>query len=145
MIGPEDLPSVNAALNATSALLLTVGFAAIRRYRVRLHAACMLSALGVSAVFLACYLYYHLVVRKGEPTPFTGEGWVRPAYFALLLSHTVLAGAVPALALYTAYQALRGRFDRHRRVARWTLPLWWYVSVTGVMVYWMLYHLFAAG
>jgi uncharacterized membrane protein YozB (DUF420 family) len=139
---PESLPSVNAALNASSALLLTLGYVAIRRRAVALHKTCMLSALAVSALFLACYLYYHFVVRNGRPTPFTGDGWIRPVYFALLLSHTALAIVVAPLALYTALQGLRGRLARHVKVARWTLPIWLYVSITGVMVYGMLYHLY---
>jgi uncharacterized membrane protein YozB (DUF420 family) len=145
MITLEDLPSVNAALNGASACLLTLGYAAVRRRSLRLHAACMLTALGLSVVFLASYLYFHLVLRHGEPTRFSGEGWVRRVYFTVLLSHTVLAAAVPPLALATIYQALRSRFARHVRLARWTLPIWLYVSVTGVLVYWMLYHLFAPG
>jgi putative membrane protein len=144
-MNPDDLPSVNATLNAASALLLTVGFAAIRRRRVGLHKTCMLLALGFSAVFLTSYLYYHLIVRHGQSTPFTGEGSIRTLYFAVLLSHTVLAAVVAPLALFVAYQALRGNFPRHVRVARWTLPLWWYVSVTGVLVYWMLYRLYPPG
>jgi uncharacterized membrane protein YozB (DUF420 family) len=142
VIGPQDLPSLNAALNGTSAVLLVAGYAAIRRRAIAIHKACMLGALAVSIVFLACYLYYHLVVRKGEPTRFTAEGWVRPLYFTLLASHTVLAALVAPLALVTAYQGLRLRYKRHVKIARWTLPIWLYVSVTGVVVYWMLYHLY---
>jgi uncharacterized membrane protein YozB (DUF420 family) len=145
MIAPEDLPSLNAVLNAASACLLTVGYAAVRRRWLQLHAACMLSALCVSVVFLASYLYYHLVVRQGEPTHFSGDGWIRRVYLAVLVSHMVLAAVVPPLALVTIYHALRGRLLRHVRLARWTLPIWLYVSVTGVIVYWMLYHLFAPG
>jgi uncharacterized membrane protein YozB (DUF420 family) len=144
-MSPEDLPSVNAALNGASALLLTAGYLAIRRRRVRLHATCVLAALAVSAVFLASYLYYHFAVRGGRPTAFTGHGWVRPLYFAVLLSHTSLAVVVAPLAVYTAVQGLRGRLARHVRVARWTLPVWLYVSVTGVAVYCMLYRLYPAG
>jgi protein SCO1/2/putative membrane protein len=140
LVWQNRLPAVNAVLNALSALILSVGYLAIRRRRVALHKACMLAALGVSALFLTCYLYYHFVVRNGEPTAFTGSGWVRPVYFAVLLSHTVLAAAVAPLALFTAYQGLRDHLTRHVRVARWTLPIWLYVSVTGVVVYWMLYH-----
>jgi uncharacterized membrane protein YozB (DUF420 family) len=142
VIGPQDLPSLNAALNGASAVLLVAGYAAIRRRAIAIHKACMLGALAVSIVFLACYLYYHLVVRKGEPTRFTAEGWVRPLYFTLLASHTVLAALVAPLALVTAYQGLRRRYKRHVKIARWTLPIWLYVSVTGVVVYWMLYHLY---
>src|SRR5262249_29065682 len=107
MIASEDLPSVNAFLNGTSAALLSVGYLAIRRRRVRVHAACMLAALGVSALFLVSYLYYHFAIRFGQPTRFSGEGWVRPVYFAVLLTHSVLAAVVAPMALFTAYQALR--------------------------------------
>jgi hypothetical protein len=93
----------------------------------------------------ASYLYYHFVVRHGQPTAFLGEGWIRPVYFAVLLSHTTLAAVVPVLALMTIYRALRSQFVRHVRLARWTLPIWLYVSVTGVAVYWMLYRLYAPG
>ena len=142
MIGPEDLPTVNAVLNATSAVLLTAGYVAIRRRRVAAHKFCMLTALGVSVAFLASYLYYHLVVKGGEPTRFTGEGCVRGAYLAILGTHTVLAAVAAPLAVATAYLGLRGRLARHVRLARWTLPIWLYVSVTGVVVYTMLYHLY---
>jgi uncharacterized membrane protein YozB (DUF420 family) len=141
-VKPDDLPSLNACLNAASALLLLAGFVAIKRGKVRFHLCCMLTALGVSTVFLASYLYYHFAVRGGAPTRFEGQGWVRSVYFAILLTHTVLAATVAPLALSTAYLGLRGRLDRHRRIARWTLPIWLYVSVTGVVVYWMLYRLY---
>ncbi len=139
---PNQLPAVNAILNGLSALMLSVGYLAVRRRRITLHKTCMLVALAVSTLFLASYLYYHIVVKKGEPTPFTATGWIRPVYFAVLLSHTLLAVVVAPLALFTAYQGLRNRLERHVRVARWTWPLWLYVSVTGVVVYWMLYHLY---
>jgi len=142
MIQPGDLPSVNAALNATCAFLLVLGYKAIRRRAVAMHKTCMLAALAVSAVFLTSYLYYHFAVKGGEPTAFTGEGWIRPVYFSLLLSHTVLAAVVAPLALAVAYLGLRNRLQRHTRLARWTLPLWLYVSITGVVVYLMLYHLY---
>jgi len=141
-MNPEDLPALNAALNATSAILLALGYSAIRRHAIVFHKTCMLSALAVSAVFLASYLYYHFVVKNGQPTPFSGEGWVRPVYFTLLWSHMLLATAMAPLALYTAYLGLCGRLKRHVRIARWTLPIWLYVSVTGVVVYMMLYHLY---
>lgn len=144
MIGPEDLPGVNATLNGTCALLLVVGYLAIRSQWIRFHKLCMLLALAVSAAFLACYLYYHFAVKHGQPTPFLGAGWVRHVYFAVLLSHTLLAVLVAPLAIYTAYLGLRDRLSRHVPVARWTLPIWLYVSVTGVVVYWMLYHLYPA-
>jgi protein SCO1/2/putative membrane protein len=142
MAQPVWLPAVNAVLNGTCAVLLVAGFLAIRRRRVTLHVVCMLIALGVSAVFLASYLYYHFVVLDGRPTGFRGEGFIRPVYFTILLSHTVLAAVVTPLALVTVYLGLRGRLTRHTRLARWTLPLWLYVSVTGVVVYLMLYHLY---
>jgi uncharacterized membrane protein YozB (DUF420 family) len=141
-MGPGDWPSFNAALNGTCAILLVAGYAAIRTGQVVVHKACMLAALGVSAVFLASYLYYHIAIRGGEPTRFTGPPEIRLVYLAILLSHTVLAALVAPLALYTAWRGLSGKIDRHVRVARWTLPIWLYVSITGVVVYWMLYHLY---
>jgi protein SCO1/2 len=138
----QNLPAVNAALNALSAALLLLGYAAIRRREIALHKACMLSALGVSILFLACYLYYHLIVRHGQPTHFSGTGAARAVYFTILISHTLLAMATAPLALFTAYQGLRNNLARHVRVAQWTLPIWLYVSITGVIVYWMLYHLY---
>ncbi|MBZ5543747.1 MAG: DUF420 domain-containing protein [Acidobacteriia bacterium] len=134
----SDLPTVDAALNATSAVLLTLGFILIRRGKVRAHKACMLSAVGTSTLFLACYLTYHYFHGT---TRFLGQGLVRPLYFSILISHTVFAVVIVPLVLTTLYRALRGRFELHRRIARWTLPAWLYVSVTGVVVYWMLYHL----
>ena len=134
----SDLPTVDAALNATSAVLLTLGFIFIRRGNVRAHKACMLSAVGTSTLFLACYLTYHYFHGT---TRFLGQGLVRPLYFSILISHTVFAVVIVPLVLTTLYRALRGRFELHRRIARWTLPAWLYVSVTGVVVYWMLYHL----
>ncbi|MBI3458486.1 MAG: DUF420 domain-containing protein [Candidatus Rokubacteria bacterium] len=132
------LPAVNAFLNGTSAILLTVGFLCIRRKNVAAHRASMLSAFGVSALFLVSYLVYHY---QAGSVPFQGRGWIRPVYFTLLLSHIVLAALIVPLALLTIHRAWTERFDRHRRIARWTLPIWLYVSVTGVLVYWMLYHL----
>jgi len=131
------LPTVNACLNATSAVLLVSGFAAIRRKNVTAHRRFMLAALACSTLFLVSYVVYHVQVGSMK---FTGEGWVRPVYFTILISHTVLAVAVVPLAIVTLVRALRERFDRHRRIARITLPVWLYVSVTGVVVYWMLYH-----
>jgi uncharacterized membrane protein YozB (DUF420 family) len=141
MIQGEDLPGVNAVLNASSAVLLVAGYLAIRNRSVRVHKICMLSALGVSAVFLGCYLYYHFVVKDGRPTPFTGEGWIRWTYFAILLTHTILAITVAPLAITTAYFGLSNRLARHVSLARWALPIWLYVSITGVVVYWMLYRM----
>jgi uncharacterized membrane protein YozB (DUF420 family)/cytochrome oxidase Cu insertion factor (SCO1/SenC/PrrC family) len=143
----QDLPAFNALLNAASAALLVAGYAAVRRRRLRLHATCMLSALAVSALFLTSYLYYHLVIKGGRPTSFEDEAlgapdWVRHLYLAVLATHTVLAVFVALLAPLTAYLGLRGRLRGHVRLARWTLPVWLYVSVTGVAVYWMLYRLY---
>ncbi len=140
--GKYYLPAVNAVLNALCGVLLIAGYLAIRRRHEALHKVCMLMALGVSIVFLASYLYYHFSVLNGQPTRFQGEGWARPVYFAILLSHTVLAAAVAPLAIYVTVQGLRDQRPRHVKVARWTLPIWLYVSVTGVVVYVMLYHLY---
>lgn len=139
MLSVYDLPALNAALNSASALLLAGGYLFIRRRNVPAHRACMLAAFGVSVLFLISYLTYHYQVGS---VPFGGRGWVRPVYFAILLTHTVLAAAIVPLALITLYRALKERFDRHRRIARWTLPLWLYVSVTGVVVYLMLYRIY---
>ena len=144
---PWDAPTINAVLNGTSAVLLTLGYVAIRRRRVAFHKTCMLTALGVSTLFLALYLYYHLVERHGEPTRFSERApgapvWVGYVYQGVLWTHTPLAVLATPLALYTAYLGLRNRLARHVRVARWTLPIWLYVSVTGVIVYWMLYRLY---
>lgn len=134
----RDLPALNALLNATSALLLVVGWLLIRAGRRQAHRRVMLGALAVSAAFLASYLVYHFQVGSVR---FQGTGAARTLYFAILISHTLLAAAVPILALVTLSRALRRRFDRHRAIARWTLPIWLYVSVTGVVVYWMLYRM----
>jgi len=133
------LPTVDAALNTASALLLILGFVFIRRKNVPAHKACMLSAFATSSLFLVCYLTYHYY---HDTTRFPGRGAIRSLYLALLGSHTVLAAVIVPLVLATLYRAWRERFDQHRRLARWTLPLWLYVSVTGVAVYWMLYHLY---
>ena len=131
-------PAFNAALNATCSALLIAGFIFIRRKNALAHRACMVRAFWVSVVFLISYLAYH--ARHGA-TRFPGTGAVRTAYLILLASHTLLAAAIPPLALRTLYLAARGRFQDHRRIARWTFPLWLYVSVTGVVVYWMLYQI----
>jgi len=132
------LPHVNATLNATSAVLLVAGFGLIRRRRISAHRACMISALACSALFLVSYLIYHYQVGSVR---FQGSGALRVVYLSILASHSLLAAAVPFLALVTLWRALRGEFERHATIARWTLPIWLYVSVTGVVVYWMLYHL----
>ncbi len=129
-------PLLHAWLNAISALLLTVGFIFVRKKMVAAHLTCMLLATLASLVFLTSYLYYHHHVGS---MPFRGEGWVRTLYFTILLSHTVLAAVVPPLAAALLVLAARGRFGRHKRIARWTLPMWLYVSTTGVVIYLMLY------
>ena len=131
------LPSLNAGLNATSALLIILGFVFIRQGAWTGHALCMCSALGTSTLFLISYLTYHYFHGA---TPFPGQGWVRPLYFTILISHTVLAAAVPPLAITTLIPALRSRFERHVKIARVTFPIWLYVSFTGVVIYWMLYR-----
>jgi uncharacterized membrane protein YozB (DUF420 family) len=132
------LPSLNALLNALVATLLLRGRWLVRRGRIAEHRRAMLAAFGGSVLFLASYLYYHSQVGSVR---FPGTGAARVFYLAVLASHSALAAAVPVLALVTLSRALRGRFDRHRRIARWTLPIWLYVSVTGVVVYWMLYRM----
>lgn len=132
------LPTLNACLNATSAVLVLCGFHAIRRGRIRRHTALMLSATATSALFLVSYLTYHAIHGS---TPYQGTGFGRTAYFAILISHSVLAALVVPLVLRTLYLAWRRRWESHRRWARWTLPIWLYVSVTGVVVYLMLYGL----
>jgi uncharacterized membrane protein YozB (DUF420 family) len=134
-------PALNATLNGASAVLIVTGRSLIKRKKVALHRACMLAAVVTSAAFLACYLYYHAHVGSVH---FPGQGWVRPVYFTILISHTILAGAVPILVVLSLTLALRQRFERHRRIARWTYPIWLYVSVTGVVVYLMLYQIYGA-
>jgi putative membrane protein len=134
-----DLPTLNALLNASSAVLLLIGHRFIRRGNQQTHKKFMLSALAVSAAFLVSYLVYHY--HHGA-TSFTGEGIVRLIYFSILISHTILAMAVVPLALITLARGLKGQFDKHTKIARWTYPIWLYVSVTGVMIYIMLYHLY---
>ncbi|HSG82743.1 MAG TPA: DUF420 domain-containing protein [Gemmatimonadota bacterium] len=137
MISVSDLPTVNALLNATSAIVLVAGFTAIKTRRKNLHRGLMLSAVGVSTLFLASYLYYH---SQAGATRFTGQGWIRPVYFTILTTHTILAMIIVPLVIATLYLALRQRFPVHRRIARFTLPVWLYVSVTGILVYLMLYQ-----
>jgi uncharacterized membrane protein YozB (DUF420 family) len=133
------LPAVNASLNALSTVLLTTGFLFIRRRAIPQHRACMLSALATSVLFLTSYLVYHAKVGS---VPFPGQGPARTLYFTILVTHVVLAATIVPLALVTLSRALAGRFDKHRRIARWTLPIWLYVSVTGVVIYVMLYKLY---
>jgi len=134
-----SLPAINAFLNGLSAVLLLTGYTFIRRGKVPYHRACMVSAFISSSIFLASYLYFHFhagLVR------FSGQGLVRPLYFTLLTTHTILAIVIVPLVLITLYRALTKQFVRHRAIARWTYPLWMYVSVTGVIIYWMLYRLY---
>jgi uncharacterized membrane protein YozB (DUF420 family) len=131
--------ALNAFLNGTSAVLLACGYAAIRNGKVQIHKRFMISAFAVSTVFLLSYLLYHY--RVGH-VPFHGQGWIRPVYFVLLTSHTILAIVIVPLILITLRRALLERFDKHRIIARWTLPLWFYVCVTGVIVYLMVYQIY---
>jgi len=133
----HDLPAVNATLNAISAVLLVTAYVLIRRGRIDLHKRVMLAAFATSSLFLVCYLVYHAQVGSVR---FTRQGFVRPLYFTILITHVTLAALVLPLAIVTLTRALRERFDRHRAIARWTLPIWLYVSVTGVLVYVLLYQ-----
>lgn len=135
----SDFPALNASLNSIATVLIASGWWFIRHERKRAHIICMVAALCVSTAFLACYLYYHAHVGSVK---FTSQGIVRPIYFAILLSHLVLAMVIVPLVAMTVIPALRRRFDRHRRIGRWTMPIWLYVSVTGVLVYLMLYQWF---
>lgn len=137
------LPAINAVLNSLSTLLLVGGYALIRKGRREAHKRTMLTAFGVSVLFLACYLVYHgaLTHYTGSGSQkFQGTGVIRPIYFTILITHIVLAAAVPVLAVITIYRGLKAQWDRHRRIARVTFPIWLYVSVTGVIIYGMLYH-----
>jgi uncharacterized membrane protein YozB (DUF420 family) len=138
-VGIADLPAINATLNGVAAILLIIGYTLIRRGRIAQHRAVMLTAFGTSILFLTSYLVYHAHVGSKH---FPGQGPVRLVYFAILVSHTVLAATVPVLALITLSRGLSARYDRHRAIARWTLPIWLYVSVTGVVVYLLLYQLY---
>jgi uncharacterized membrane protein YozB (DUF420 family) len=135
----SDLPLVNASLNATSAILLTSGYVLIRRGDIRRHKVAMISACVVSTFFLISYVIYH---ANAGSKPFPGRGPIRLVYFTILITHVVLAATIVPLALVTLVRALRARFDAHIRIARWTLPIWLYVSVTGVIVYLMLYRMY---
>jgi uncharacterized membrane protein YozB (DUF420 family) len=132
------LPAVNASLNAIAAVFLAIGWVFIKRRQIDRHRACMIAAFVTSALFLTSYLVYHANVGS---VPYQGTGGMRVAYFAILITHVVLAASILPLALVTLSRALSRRFDRHRRIARWTLPIWLYVSVTGVVIYVMLYRL----
>jgi len=134
-------PALNATLNGTSAILLACGYVAIRSGRIQLHKKLMISAFAVSCAFLVSYVIYH--IRIHQVIHFQGQGWIRPVYFTLLTSHTILAIVIVPLILITLRRALLARFDKHRLIARWTLPLWFYVSVTGVIVYFLVYQIYA--
>ena len=140
-----DLPAVNACLNGLSAVFLTAGYGFIRRGNKVAHRNCMVSAFAASSVFLACYLTYHIGMRihygKGH-TEFHEPAWFRPIYLAILFSHLALAVVIVPLALITLHRAVKGRFDLHKKIARWTWPIWMYVSVTGVVIYLLLYQIF---
>jgi len=133
----HDLPALNATLNGIAGMLLLIGWVLIRSRRIEAHRICMMAAFGASSLFLASYLIYHAQVGS---VPFTRQGFVRPLYFTILLTHVVLAAATLPLALITLSRGLKARFAKHRAIARWTLPIWLYVSVTGVLVYVLLYQ-----
>ena len=133
----HDLPAVNATLNATSGVLLVVAYLLIRARRIEQHRRVMIAAFATSSLFLICYLVYHAQVGS---VPFKRQGFVRPLYFTILLTHVTLAAAVLPLAIVTLSRGLKARYAQHRRIARWTLPIWIYVSVTGVLVYVLLYQ-----
>jgi putative membrane protein len=137
MIAIADLASVNAGLNATAAILLGTGFYFIKRKNIQAHKVCMVAAMAVSTLFLTSYLIYHYNVGSVR---FTKQGWIRNVYFPLLITHTTLAVVVLPMALRTVFLATKKRFENHVRIARWTFPMWMYVSVTGVIVYLMLYR-----
>lgn len=137
MITVHDLPAVNASLNAVSGVLLLCGYTLMRLRRIALHRAFMIAAFAMSSLFLICYLVYHAQVGS---VPFPRHGLVRPLYFTILITHVVLAASVPPLAIVTLTRGLNGRYPQHRRIARWTFPIWLYVSVTGVLVYVLLYQ-----
>lgn len=139
MLALTDLPAVNAALNATSAVLLISGYRFIRRRQVTAHQRCMIAACVTSTLFLLSYLVYHYNIGS---MPFRGQGWVRSLYFTILISHTILAVVILPMVVVTLFRAWKADFVKHARLARWTLPVWLYVSVTGVIIYCMLYQLF---
>jgi len=131
------LPLLNASLNGVSGILLAMGYVFIRFRQIKRHRFCMLSAFSLSTLFLVSYVIYHTIAGS---TRFTGEGWIRPIYFIILISHIILAALVLPLALMTLYRAWQSTFIWHRQIARWTLPIWLYVSISGVVLYLMLYH-----
>ena len=140
-----DLPAVNACLNGLSTCLLTAGFVFIKRGNKNAHRNCMVAALVTSTIFLACYLYYHYAMKRayGEAhTRFLDPAWFRPIYLGILFTHLLGAFAIVPLVILTVTRAFRQRFEAHKKIARWTWPIWMYVSVTGVVIYWLLYHKF---
>jgi len=140
-----DLPAINASLNSLSAVLLTAGFVFIKRGNRVAHRNCMIGALASSTIFLACYLYYHYSMKKlyGEAhTRFLDPAWFRPIYLVILFTHLVGAIAIVPLVLITVTRAARQRFEAHKKIARWTWPVWMYVSITGVLIYFLLYQIF---
>jgi len=136
----SDLPALNATLNGLAAVFLAAGYIFIRRKNQTAHRNCMIAAVSVSSLFLVSYLTYHFTVHG--VTRFRDPAWFRPIYLALLLTHTILAAAIVPMIIITLSRALRQRFDRHKVIARWTWPFWMYVSLTGVLIYWLLYHRF---
>ena len=141
----QDLPLINAILNSCSALLLLAGYVAIKRDQKERHKRCMVSALITSTLFLTCYVIYHVGMQRlygSAHTRFVDPAWFRPWYLALLASHLLLAIAIVPMVLMTVYHAIRGNFEKHRKIARWTWPCWMYVSVTGVVIYLLLYRIF---
>ncbi len=139
MIEISDLPAFNATLNSISFVLLLSGYFCMKKGRIQAHKRFMISAFGVSVLFLASYLTYRFC---GEEKRFGGQGWIRPVYFVILITHVILAATVPVLASWTLVLGLKGKLDKHRRLARWTLPIWLYVCITGVMVYVLLFRLY---
>jgi uncharacterized membrane protein YozB (DUF420 family) len=139
MIGIEDLPTVNATLNSIATVLLITGYIFIRRGNMRIHKRIMITAFIVSALFLISYLIYH---AEAGSRAFTGLGFIRPVYFTILISHIILAAGIVPLAIITLFRGWRAKYQKHKKIARWTLPLWLYVSVTGVIIYLMLYHFY---
>lgn len=135
----SDLPAVNAALNTLSTIFLTCGYVFIRRQRQVAHRNCMIGAVISSALFLTCYLIYHYNAGR---TVFRDPAWFRPIYLTILLTHTILAVVIVPMVLTTLYRAATRQFDRHKKIARWTWPIWMYVSITGVIIYFLLYHIF---
>lgn len=142
MLSLDVLPKLNAILNTLAAVLLVLGHRFMKKGNIAAHKRCMIGVVTVSALFLTSYLTYHSFHGS---EPFSGTGWVRPVYFAILLSHSLLAAAIVPMALITLWRGLRRNDERHKAIARWTYPIWIYVSVTGVLIYLLLYHLFPGG